>query len=303
MIVPDSVKRPLPFTFVILASLASISPSISGDAPENFKRENLVAWCIVSDTSTQRSPLDGAALLKRLELKRVVCDSRDLPVTQLEAEITAYRENGIDCFAFRSDQGEVYPLFTKHGMKPEIWRPLQTGKGLSNAEKVASAAEALVPLAKQAGELGLSLGLYNEGGWGGLPNNMVAVCKILREKGFDVGLIYNFHHAHPRIATFADDLAKMKPYLFCVNLNGMADPATEDVSKAAIKVKAIGSGKFEKEMIATLISEGYIGPVGVLGHVTTRDLEEVLNENLIGLEKVIAELPRQGLPVTSENSE
>ena len=83
----------------------------------------------------------------------------------------------------------------------------------------------------------------------------------------------------------------------------MADPATEDVSKAAIKVKAIGSGKFEKEMIATLISQGYIGPVGVLGHVTTRDLEEVLNENLIGLEKVIAELPRQGLPVTSENSE
>ena len=299
---PDSDKRPHPFTLVLIVSLVLITPVIHAEPPANFKRENLVAWCIVPVNAKQRNPRECAAMLTRLGLKRVACDSKDTPLAEIETEITVYVESGIELFSFRSGGDDAYPVFSKHGIKPQIWQALQTGKGLSNAEKVASAAEALVPLAQKTGESGLALGLYNEGGWGGLPNNMVAVCKTLREKGFKhVGLVYHFHHAHPRIATFSDDLAKMKPYLLCVNLNGMADPATEDASKAAVKVKAIGSGKFEREMIATLIAQSYTGPVGVLGHVTTRDVEEVLSENLVGLEKLLAELPPKDLPVTSEN--
>jgi hypothetical protein len=71
----------------------------------------------------------------------------------------------------------------------------------------------------------------------------------------------------------------------------MADPAETDVSKNENRVMQIGSGKHEKEMIANLITQGYKGPVGVIGHVATRDVEEVLRENLEGLEKLLAELP------------
>lgn len=294
MSVSDPVNRPFKFPILLLSVLASILPSIGSGAepPVNFKRENLVAWCIVPFDARQRNPEERAAMVKRLGLKRVAYDWREDHVPEFEAEITAYRENDITLFAFWTGHNEAYPLFSKYGLKPQIWQTLQTGKGLSNAEKIANAAEELVPLAERTREQGLALGLYNHGGWGGLPDNMVAVCKTLREKGYgNVGIVYNFHHAHPRIASFADDLEKMKPYLLCLNLNGMADPAAEDVSKSTVKVKAIGTGEHEKEMIAAIIEQGYEGPIGILGHVATRDIEEVLRENIEGLEKILRELP------------
>ena len=50
------------------------------------------------------------------------------------------------------------------------------------------------------------LGLYNHGGWGGEPENLVAVCKVLREqhKADHVGIVYNLHHGHGHIDDFAD---------------------------------------------------------------------------------------------------
>lgn len=231
-------------------------------------------------------------MVRQLGLKRVAYDWREEHVPRFEDEMAAYRKEGIEFFAFWSGHETAYPLFAKHQIKPQIWSTLKTGKGLSNSEKITNAAADLVPLAQKTKDSGLSLGLYNHGGWGGLPDNMVAVCKALREKGFDhVGLVYNFHHSHPRISHFETDLKKMKPYLLCVNLNGMADPATADVSKNENRTKPIGSGDHERNMIAELIAQEYKGAIGILGHVATRDVEEVLRENLEGLEKILAGIP------------
>lgn len=275
---------------LFLATTAA--PAEEATIPENFRRENLVAWCIVPFDAKQRDPEARAEMLKGLGLRRVAYDWRELHIPEFESEILACREKGIEFFAFWKGHEAAHALFARHGIKPQIWHTLQTGKGLSNKEKIASAAEALAPLATQTKEAGLALGLYNNGGWGGLPDNLVAVCKALHEKGFDnVGIVYNFHHAHPRIATYEDDLHRMKPFLLCLNLNGMADPASEDVSKSDVKVKPIGHGEHEREMIAQTIAAGYTGAVGIIGHVSTRDVAEVLRENLEGLDRILADLP------------
>lgn len=277
----------------LLLAVAALFPcAADAETPPNFKRENLVAWCIVPFDAKKRSPEERASMVSQLGLKRVAYDWREEHVSHFEDEIAAYRKEGIEFFAFWSGHDAAYPLFEKHSIKPQIWSTLKTGKGLSNSEKITNAVADLVPLAQKTKDSGLALGLYNHGGWGGLPDNMVAVCKALREKGFDhVGLVYNFHHAHPRIDQFADDLKKMKPYLLCVNLNGMANPAKVDVSKNENRTKPIGSGDHEGEMIAILIEQKYQGAIGILGHVATRDVEEVLRENIEGLEKILSKIP------------
>jgi hypothetical protein len=279
------------FLFFLLSTAVSVSAEDAA-IPENFRRENLVAWCIVPFDAKRRDAAARAEMLKNLGLRRVAYDWREVHVPEFENEIRVCKEHGIEFFAFWKGHESAYPLFARHGAKPQIWHTLQTGKGLSNKEKIASAAEAIVPLATRTREAGLALGLYNHGGWGGLPDNLVAVCKALHEKGFDnVGIVYNLHHAHPRIATFEDDLHRMKPFLLCLNLNGMADPAVEDVSKSDVKVKPIGKGEHERDMIAATIASGYDGAIGIIGHVATRDVEEVLRENLEGLESILTALP------------
>jgi len=285
---------PLPVSRILFSFLFVTVSGTAEDAgvPENFRRENLVAWCIVPFDARQRDPGARAEMLKSLGLKRVAYDWREAHIPEFESEILICKEHGIEFFAFWKGHESAYPIFSRHGAKPQIWHTLQTGKGLSNKEKIASAAEAIVPLATRTKEAGLALGLYNHGGWGGLPDNLVSVCKALHERGFDnVGIVYNFHHAHPRIATFEDDLHRMKPFLLCLNLNGMADPAVEDVSKSDVKVKPIGKSEHERDMIAATIASGYDGAIGILGHVATRDVEEVLRENLEGLDRILATLP------------
>lgn len=278
------------FLFLLIA--ATPAPAETSTIPENFRRENLVAWCIVPFDATREDPDARAAMLKNLGLKRVAYDWRDAHVPEFESEFLACKKHGIELFAFWKGHENAYPLIAGYGVGPQIWHPLQTGKGLSNKEKITSAAEALVPLATRTKEAGLSLGLYNRGGWGGLPDNLVAVCKVLREKGFEnVGIVYNFHHAHLRIADFEEDLRRMKPYLLCLNLNGMADPAVEDVSKADVKVRPIGRGAHEREMIETTIALGYQGPVGVIGPISSAEVEEVLRKNLEGLEEILSTIP------------
>jgi|GEM_PF-3253148 len=225
-----------PLGLILLLTFSAVPATTQDSAlPENFQRENLVAWCIVPFDAKQRDSATRANMVKKLGLRRVAYDWRDVHLPEFESEILAYKENGIEFFAFWKGHETAYPLIARHGIKPQIWHSLQTGKGLSNKDKITSAAESLIPLAIRTGEAGLSLGLYGHGGWGGLPDNLVAVCKTLREKGFNhVGIVYNFHHAHPRIESFESDLRKMKPFLFCLNLNGMADPAVDDVTKKRV---------------------------------------------------------------------
>ena len=71
------------------------------------------------------------------------------------------------------------------------------------------------------------------------PENLVAVCKALRAEGHEhVGIVYNWHHGHDRIQEWKDDLNLLKPFLLCLNLNGMntgAKPKSSPSEKENMK--------------------------------------------------------------------
>src|SRR5690606_37611556 len=141
--------------FVLLLFGVGPAPAETSAIPENFRRENLVAWCIVPFDGTRETPEARAKMLTNLGLKRVAYDWREAHVPEFESEFLACKQHDIEFFAFWKGHEDAYPLMKKYGVQPQIWHPLQTGKGLSNKEKVSSAAEALVPLATRTREAGL----------------------------------------------------------------------------------------------------------------------------------------------------
>ena len=254
-------------------------PAVSAD---NFAKDRLVAWCIVPFDAKKRGPAQRAQMLKRLGLKRVAYDWRAQHVKEFEEEILQYKKHGLEFFAFWSAHEEAFRLFEKYKLHPQIWRTLSSPKNDTQEARVEAAAKAMLPLVERTKKLGCKLGLYNHGGWGGEPANLVAVCEYLREyhAAKHVGIVYNLHHGHGHIVDWEKSLRQMKPYLFCLNLNGMNDGAKP-------KILSVGKGQHEAAMIATIRKANYTGPIGILDHRNDTDTEVALKENLEGLKKIL----------------
>ncbi|HIG80871.1 MAG TPA: hypothetical protein EYQ62_04345 [Verrucomicrobiales bacterium] len=252
------------------------------NAADNFAKDKLVAWCIVPFDAKQRGPAARAKMLTRLGLKRVAYDWRTQHVKEFEEEILQYKKHGLEFFAFWSVHEEAFRLFEKHKLHPQIWKTLPSPKADSQEARVAAAAKAMLPLVERTKKLGCKLGLYNHGGWGGEPANLVAVCQYLRKhhEAKHVGIVYNLHHGHEHIADFEKSLRQMKPYLLCLNLNGMNDGAKP-------KILQLGRGQHEVAMIAIIRNVGYAGPIGILDHRIDTDAEIALRENLEGLKMIL----------------
>jgi len=270
----------------LLPTFASGEDGKAKTPATNFDQDQLVAWCIVPFDAKQRGPKERVEMLTRLGIQRVAYDWRAKHVPTFEDEILQYKEHGIEFFAFWSWHDEFASLVKKHGIHPQFWITVPSPKAESQSERVQLAAEQLCSVATKAGELDCQFGLYNHGGWGGEPENMVAVCRYMRdEMGLkNVGLVYNFHHGHEHIARFESVLKEMKPFLLCLNLNGMADPKT--VTGLTNKILTIGDGTHETAMIHAVIESGYTGPIGILDHRNELDTEQSLRENLNGLKQV-----------------
>lgn len=259
-----------------------------GCAPESpFQQSNLVAWCIVPFDAAERSPEERARMLSELGISKFAYDWRRQHVEEFEREIIACQKEGIEFFAFWNEHPEAFRLFEKYGMQPQIWKTLRSpASGLAQSERIAAAGTAFLPLVEKTRQMGSKLGLYNHGGWGGEPENLVAVIEWLRKEtdAEHVGIVYNLHHGHDHLDRFAEGIELMKPYLLCLNLNGMnrePDP----------KILAIGQGSRDQEWFQALVKSGYNGPIGILGHQSDRDARECLEENLVGLKKLHAHLP------------
>jgi len=263
------------------------APEEGAATPANLSKENLVAWCIVPFDAEKRGPAERAAMLKDLGITRCAYDWRKEHVESFEQEIIEYRKQGIEFFAFWGGHEAAYELFEKYDIHPQIWRTLPAGKGDSQAERVESAAKAMQPLAERAQGLGCKLGLYNHGGWGGEPANMVAVCEKLKAMGYgNVGIVYNFHHAHGHLADWAESFKAMQPYLLCLNLNGMVEKGDTEGKK----ILTLGEGDRELGMLQAVVDSGYNGPVGILDHRAETDSAKTLSENLSGLDQLISAL-------------
>lgn len=252
-----------------------------------FAKNQVVAWCIVPFDAKKRGPAARAEMLGRLGLKRVAYDWRDQHVPTFEEEILQYRKHGLEYFAFWSWHDAMEPLIRRYKIHPQIWNTAPSPPAGTQEEMIAAAAAQVLPLVEKAGSLNCKFGLYNHGGWGGEPRNLVAVCEFLRtqHKADHVGIVYNFHHGHEHMDDFPEALAAMKPYLLCLNINGMAD--AETVRSGKDKIVPIGSGKHEAAMLRTILDSGYEGPIGILDHRSELDTELSLQQNLDGLQNLL----------------
>ncbi|WP_417730774.1 DUF6797 domain-containing protein [Rosistilla oblonga] len=269
-------------------SLVPFAASADDDPPSVLRQENLAAWCIVPFDAKRRGPAERAAMLKELGIRRCAYDWRAEHVPTFEQEILEYKKQGIEFFAFWSHHEAAFKLFEKYDLHPQIWQTLADPGDRADGDKVEAAARQLLPLAQRTKQIGSQLGLYNHGGWGGEPKNLIAVCQRLRELGHDhVGIVYNFHHGHGTIDDWDAAFSQMKPYLICLNLNGMN-------AKAEPKILGIGKGAHELSMIRKVVESGYDGPIGILDHRNELDAHESLQENLDGLAWVRRELNEPG---------
>jgi len=275
---------PLSLAAMLLASSAAVGLGGEG-AKSVFARQNLVAWCIVPFDARKRSPEERAKMLVRLGITRLAYDWRQQHVPTFEDEILKMKEHGIDFFAFWGVHDDAFRLFAKHGISPQIWQTLGGAGEGTQEEKVERAAKGLLPLVERTRKLGCKLGLYNHGGWGGEPDNLVAVCQWLRQHAAadHVGIVYNLHHGHGHISDFPDALARMKPYLLCLNLNGMNTDAKP-------MILPLGKGQHDKALLRAIQASGYAGPIGILDHRDSVDAEQSLRENLDGLQGLLRDL-------------
>ncbi|MGO9919470.1 MAG: DUF6797 domain-containing protein [Isosphaeraceae bacterium] len=262
-----------------------------------YSRENLIAWCIVPFDSKKRTPEERAAMLQRLGFKHFAYDWRAEHIPTFDAEIEALERHGISLDAFWVAPGElnresrlILDVLKRHGKKVQLWVLLDLGPdnvtGALQEQRVETAAAKIRPLAEEAARIGCSLALYNHGGWFGEPENQIAIIERLKKQGIaNLGLVYNLHHGHDHLDRFPDLLARMKPYLLALNVNGM----DRDGDRQGRKILPLGQGALDLDLLRVIRDSGYRGPIGILGH-TMDDAEARLRDNLDGLDWLVPQL-------------
>jgi len=273
-------------------SSAEERAELASRAQELFRHDNLVAWCIVPFDAKKRGPEERAAMLAKLGLKRFAYDWRQEHVPTFDQEWDALARHGVTLDAFWSTPPDLPGLLAslkRRGLKPSFWVMAKAPSDLDQATKVQHAADRLRPLAETLAKAGCRLSIYNHGGWGGEPENMVAVCEAIGLP--NVGIVYNQHHGHDHVPRFAEALAAMLPHLHFLNINGM----TAEGDKKGQKILVIGQGDLDVELAEIICESGYDGPIGILNH-TGHDAEARLLDNLEGLDWITGELINKPIP-------
>jgi sugar phosphate isomerase/epimerase len=288
----------------ILASLATVfaflplrqvrSAEAEG-ALDLFSRGNLIAWCIVPFDAKKRGPEERAAMLEKLGFKHFAYDYREEHVPTFDAEIEALQRHGVSLDAWwfppgLTDEARlILGVCKRHAVHPQLW---VTGGGVpvltpeEQQSRIEDEARRVRPIAEAAAQIGSKIGLYNHGGWFGEPENQLAIIERLARDGVtNVGLVYNLHHAHDQVDRFPALLAKMKPHLFALNLNGM----TRDGERTGKQILPLGQGELDLQLLRTIRDSGWRGLIGILNH-TDEDAETRLRTNLEGLDRLVAEM-------------
>jgi outer membrane protein assembly factor BamB/sugar phosphate isomerase/epimerase len=270
------------------------SKSEAGTGYDLFGRSNLVAWCIVPFDGQKRGPEDRAAMLGKLGFKSFAYDYRAEHIPTFDAEMDALQRHHIRLLAWwfpmqMNDEARlILEVLKRHELRGvQLW-VMGGGEAIrSEAEqeaRVEAEAARIRPIADEAAKLGSTIGLYNHGGWFGEPENQLAILERLRSQGVtNIGIVYNLHHGHTHVNRFPKLLARMKPYLLAVNLNGMGREGEKK------QILPLGQGEFDARLLQEIWDSGWRGPVGILNH-TDEDAEKRLRENLEGLERLKGEL-------------
>ncbi|WP_397447597.1 sugar phosphate isomerase/epimerase family protein [Polaribacter sp. R77954] len=254
-----------------------------------FQKDNLIPWSIVGFDVKERTPIQRLEMLERLGYTQYAYGYRPKHIPTMLQEWQLAKEKNIKIKAvwlyinlykdkvgqLRTDAEVVFENLKKSGLKTQIWvgfYPNYFDK-LSDAESLQQSVAMISYLSEKAKKLGCKIALYNHGGWFGKPENQLRIIKALPKE--DLGVVFNFHHAHDSLDNYRENIKKLFPYLWSVSLNGM--------KKEGPKIITIGKGNLEKSMINELFKLNYQGTFNLLGHVKGGDPELILEENFLGL--------------------
>ena len=185
----------------------------------------------------------------------------------------------------------ILDVLKRHGVKAQLWVLLDLGgdrvAGAEQERRVAAAAAQPPPAGRGGRQDRLLAGPVQ-------PRRLV---RRAREPARDHRAAAEAGHhqrrhrlqpaprPRPPATDLAEILAKLKPYLVAINLNGM-DPGGDRVGR---KILPLGQGSRDLELLRTIRDSGYRGPIGILGH-TMDDAEERLRDNLDGLDWLLPQL-------------
>lgn len=262
--------------------------------PPLFARQNLVAWCIVPFDKVKRNPEQRAEMLNELGITQLAWDWRDEHLPLMEEEIKTLRKHHIKLksvwFWVNGGSGEILDdanhfilkTLKDNNVKTELWLSFNNRffEGITDAEKLEKAVQAVGYIRERAEEIGCTVHLYNHGSWFGEPENQVKIIQRLGQE--DIGIVYNFHHARHQVSEFPDLIKLMKPYLSTVNINGMKENGP--------MILTVGQGDKELAMLQQLKDSGYRGSIGILSHVDDEDARIVLARNLEGLKALLRKM-------------
>lgn len=260
-----------------------------------FARTNLMAWCIVPFDAKKRGPEERAAMLQKLGFGKFAYDYRAEHIPTFDAEVEACQRHGIELSAWwfptelNAEAKQILALLKRHKLRSQLWVMGGGGPVKSSDEqavRVSSEAKRLKPIAEAAGAIGCTVGLYNHGSWFGEPDNQIAIIELLRTQGVgNVRIVYNLHHGHDHVDKFPELLARMKPHLAVINLNG----TVRNGDKLGKKILPLGLGELDFQLLKTIRDSGWHGPIGILNH-TDEDAGARLADNLDGLDQLVAQL-------------
>ena len=290
--------RPILLFLLLLA----VPASRAGDEVYRlFARTNLMAWCIVPFDTKKRGPEERAAMLQKLGFSKFAYDYRAEHIPTFDAEVEACRRHGIELSAWwfptelNAEAKQILAVLKRHQLRSQLWvmgggGPVKTPE--EQAARVESEAKRIKPIAEAAGAIRCSVSLYNHGGWFGEPDNQIAIIDLLRRQGVtNVHIVYNLHHGHDHVDKFPELLARMKPHLAVVNING----TIRQGDKLGRKILPLGLGELDLQLLKTIRDSGWRGPIGILNHAD-EDAEARLADNLAGLDQLVAQL--EGRPAT-----
>lgn len=277
--------------FVILLGFVFSCNSIQKTTTKSkiFRKENLIPWSIVSFDVKERTPQQRIQMLQDMGYTQYAYGNRPKHQATMKHELLLAKEKNIEISAVwlyinldKDKVGQLKPhseaifnTLKEVGLHTQIWVGFQPNYfiGLSDQQALNQTVKMISYLSERAKSIGCKIALYNHGGWFGNFSNQLKIIQNLPKQ--DIGIIFNFHHAHENLETFNTDIKKMMPYLWCINLNGM--------KKEGPKIITIGEGNLEKEMILKILEMNYKGPFGILGHVKGGDAKVILKKNLDGL--------------------
>lgn len=274
----------------IAALLLMVTYSCSNNTKNPITVDKVSPWCIIDFDSLDRSPEQRIAMLNDMGFTRYGYNRGKGEFDEMIKEFNLASDNKIEIVSIflwlnakRDSIGKLSPsnqtLLNNLKLveqKPTIWLSFSNNffKDLNQEESISLSIKMIQFIKLKADALGCDLALYNHHGWFGNPYNQIKILEELNDNS--ITMVYNFHHAQEYVDEFPEIAKKITPYLSFVNLNG--------VKKEGPQILPVGKGDYEFEMIEHLNREGFNGPWGILGHIKTEDVQDVLIRNIDGLE-------------------